>query len=477
MTFFAIGLNHLRAPVRVREHFALDASDVRRLLQALRLGPDSELILLSTCNRTEAYLYGTEDDADAVRAALAERAGTPWPEDVAFELRSESAVRHVLQVTAGLRSLVLGDAQIFAQVKEAYRLGVEEDRVGPAMHRLMHTAFRTAKRVINETALSSGAASVPRVAVAAARTFVERHGAASLGERSLLIVGAGEMGRQTLEALRDDERKNVAVTNRSPERARRLAATFGLRVVPWEERYDAIAAADVVIVATGADEPVVRARDLVTDPQTTRLFVDISVPRNVEREVDGLPGCEVLDLDTLNLWLVQTEQVRRAAVPAAERICDEMIAEFMTWAFHHRAMQPAIDAIRDTFERIRAQEVERHHHRFSELDKQELDRLTSSIIQKVLAVPVVRLKSVDPDSIDFIHGIRLLHALFSRPGCEDPAAEGAARESLKAVLSLASPAACPFEEKGAEAPCRARSGADVQDARPALPGRQAGANG
>ena len=144
-----------------------------------------------------------------------------------------------------------------------------------------------------------------------------------------------------------------------------------------------------------------------------------------------------------------------AAMPAAERICEEMVAEFMTWAFHHQAMQPTIQAIQNTFEQIRSQEVERHHHRFHDLDRTELDRLTQSIIQKVLAVPVVRLKSVDPESIDYVHGVRLLHALFARPDCEDQSAESDARQALQAILSVreAPVATCPFAEQGGPAPC------------------------
>lgn len=469
MTFFAIGLNHLQAPVRERERFALDEETARRLLRDLSLSEDAELLLLSTCNRTEAYGFGTEADVEAVRTGLFERAGGPWPDGMGFAYRSEAAVRHLLEVTAGLRSLVLGDAQIFSQVKEAYRLAVEEDRVGPGLHRLLHTAFRTAKRIINETALSSGAASVPRVAVAAARARADAQPGALTRQR-VLLVGAGEMGRQTLEALREDERAVVTVTNRSADRAAALAERFGLATCPWETRHAAAAAADVVIVATGADTPVLTADALpVTADGRTRLLIDISVPRNVDRAVERLEGYEVLDLDTLNDWLVQTEQTRRAAVPAARLICDEMAAEFMTWAFHHQALQPTIQAIRDTFEDIRQQEIERHSHRFTELDRGELDRLTQSIIQKVLAVPVVRLKNVGPHTLDYAQGVRLLHALFARPDCDD-AVETTASAALRLALAAGGAPQCPFAEQGAAAPCRA---ADVAPASPleALPFR------
>jgi glutamyl-tRNA reductase len=130
-----------------------------------------------------------------------------------------------------------------------------------------------------------------------------------------------------------------------------------------------------------------------------------------------------MGLDELNDFAARTVDLRRLAVPEAQRIVAEILSEFVSWVFHHQSLQPAIQAIADTFETIRSQEVERHHDRFSGADKEEIERLTRSIIQKILAVPVVRLKGVEPDSIDFVHGVRLLHALFRRETCEEQASD------------------------------------------------------
>ncbi|HMB91521.1 MAG TPA: hypothetical protein VKP65_11785, partial [Rhodothermales bacterium] len=147
----------------------------------------------------------------------------------------------------------------------------------------------------------------------------------------------------------------------------------------------------------------------------------------------------------LNENLVQVEAVRRSQVPAAQALCREALTEYVSWFFHQQALQPAIHAIRETFETIRLQEIERHHHRLSDLDRAELDRLTTSIIQKLLAVPVVRLKNVNPDSIDFTRGIQLLEALFSRPDCEEETPERPATSGESSPPD--SPALCPFEPK------------------------------
>lgn len=441
MTFYAFGLNHHTAPVEVREAFALDEAAQRRLYGRLRLSPAAEAVVVSTCNRTEAYLFGTFSDVAAIEAALGEHAGLGWPSAHAFRLDDEAAVLHVLRVTAGTRSQVLGDAQILKQVKDAYQLAVSEERVGPVLHRLMHTAFRTAKRVRTETALGSGAASISGLAVQAAR----RHFGGLAGRR-VLLLGAGEMGVAALRALGDDQAQ-IAIANRSRARAEDVAEAFGARVIAWEDRHAAASDADVVIVTSGAPEPILHAAALPARPDAPALVLDVAMPRNVEPAVGQLAGYTLLDLGTLEAEREETTAARRAALPSAEAICQEGLAEFVTWAFNHEALRPAIQALRDTFEAIRQEEIARHAHRFESVDHEELDRLTRSIMQKLLAVPVVRLKNTDPDSLDFVRGVRFLSHVFARPGCDDAGPEEAAipREGV-----------CPLGHAGGETPEEAR---------------------
>ena len=419
MTFFAFGLNHETAPVAVREAFALDEAACRRLYRLLRLSPEAEFVLLSTCNRTEVYLFGKAGDVAALQAALSVHAGTPWPDDEAFTLEDEAAVLHVLRVASGVSSQVLGDAQILAQLKDAYRVAVEEERVGTVLHRLLHTAFRTAKRVRTETPLAEGAASISSLAVQAARRHFESHTGTGLAGRRVLLLGTGQMGLAALAALAS-EGASLTVTNRARARAETAAARFGAEVADWEARHAAAAAADLVLVASGAPAPIFHAAKLPARPATApALVIDVAMPRNVEPAVAERPGYTLLDLDLLSQWREETAASRRAALPAAEALCHEGLAEFVAWVFHHEALQPAIQALRETFEAIRLQEIERHAHRFHHADRDDLDRLTRSILQKLLAVPVVRLKDTDPDSLDFARGIRFLSHVFSRPGCDE----------------------------------------------------------
>lgn len=415
MTFYALGLNHEQASVERTEAFALEEEAQKAVYDDLILSDGAEVVLLSTCNRTEAYLYGRSADVRRVESALGQAAGQPWPEDRAFRRNDEAAVRHVLQVTAGLKSMVLGDQQILAQMKAAYQRAVDADQVHSVMHRLMHTAFRAAKQVSTETGLSRGAASVSTAAVEMARQyFSERTPPRLLSEVRVLLVGAGKMGQLALEALQEDAPASIAVTNRSPDRAHRVAEAYGADVVSWEKRHEVLPEVDLAVVATGAPEPVVRPEPLPswTEADSPTLLVDIARPRNVAPSLETHAPVEVYDLDDLQAWTDEVRDRRSAAVPDAEAICEDLLEDFVTWVFHQQALQPAIQAIRETFDSIREQEVDRHAHR-TEMDREEVDQLTKSIMQKLLAVPIVRLKNVDPDSIDFVQGIELLHALFS----------------------------------------------------------------
>ncbi len=417
--FHALGLNHETAPVAVREAFALSDADKRALYAQWLAASSGELVLISTCNRTEAYVFGTASEVALARTLLSQHAGQCWPEEASFHVQDEAALCHVLEVTCGLRSQVLGDAQIFHQVKADYRLAVEAGVVGTVMHRLLHSAFRAAKRVAAETALHRGTVSVAGAAIQTVHRYFARRGHPKLQGLRVLVLGAGEMARLALEALRALAPAQLLLANRTQVRAEALAQP-GEQVVPWSQRYQALAQVDLVIVATSAPAPVLVADALPPRCQDhPLLLVDLALPRNVDPAIDHLPGHHVLDLDALKAQQAAVEKRRQEAAQQARQICQEVLHEFVTWYFHQQALQPAIQALRDAFETIRRQEIERHHRRFSEIDRAELDRLTRSIMQKLLAIPVVRLKSIDPESIDFVRGIQLLAQLFARPACEE----------------------------------------------------------
>jgi len=223
-----------------------------------------------------------------------------------------------------------------------------------------------------------------------------------------------------------------------------------IRDSPWSERYDVLGEVDFVIVATGAPEPILEAQSVPVsdDREVTPLLVDIARPRNVDPAIDEREGYTVYDLDDLQAWTRQVRERRSSAVPKAEEICEGLLQDFVTWVFHQQALQPAIQAIRETFDGIRKQEVDRHAHR-TDMDREEVDRLTKSIMQKLLAVPIVRLKNIDPDSIDFVQGVKLLHALFAPSDDSGGRSLEEATSDGQPTLSDA-PSRCPYLTHGSE---------------------------
>ena len=455
MTFYALGINYLRAPVEVRESFASAWEEGYALYQNISLSPGSELVLLSTCNRTEAYLYGAEEDVRTVREAFENHAGRTWPEDMTFLYRDEEAVRHIFEVAAGMKSLIPGDLHIYFQLKEAYGAAVQQECVNTTMHRLLHTAFRTAKRVINETNLSQNNASVPvRAAEVVKSRYAQSHcsnGGETRGEDTnaptALIIGAGRIGKEAGGALRMLGVQHLSFTNRTEGRAREAAERYRAHYIPWENRHAAAARSDTIIVATSAPEPVLHCTEFTSEMRNTpTLIIDISVPRGVEEQIGVLPGIELITIDQLGKAETRTREVLQSSLENAGGIVDEMISEFVSWVFLHQSLQPAIQAIAETFEAIRMQEVDKYRQQFSETDRDQLDRLTRSIVQKLLAVPVVRLKSVDPERIDFAHGVRLLQHLFLRHDCDDEELAAASNISLPdAAQQEVSREDCPID--------------------------------
>ena len=454
MQFYSFGINYHQASVELRDSFAFTERTRRALYKTISVSEGAEYILLSTCNRLECYLYGSEDDILSIQRAIAEAALNSWPSGNAFLYKDERAVMHVLEVAGGLDSMVLGDAQILGQIKEAYRVAVEQEAVNSVLHRLMHTAFGAAKRILTETSIAAGSSSVAGTAASVAIKHLQ-----AVQSQRILVLGAGEMGRLVVDALNRIPCLQITVANRSEGRLQALQEEYaGIMTQNWESRYRAMQDAEVIIVTTAAQQVVLEQDAILQiEDQQERLIIDICMPRNVDPNIDALPGYTVCNLDTLQQEIDQVIVLRQADLPPARAICEEVLADFVSWVFHHQAMQPAIHAIHQTFETIRRQEVERNYHRFSHADIQALDRLTRSIMQKVLAVPVVRLKNVGPDHIDYVNGIKVLKTLFAKEACEeDITSDYDLSKSIMDVLAcaesedgLAGLATCPFHENKA----------------------------
>jgi glutamyl-tRNA reductase len=390
-----LSITHRTAPVAIRERLALDAA-ARAALMARLAGLTGEAVALCTCNRTE--LYWTARPAATpgdVLALLAVEAGfDPGSlEPCVVHLRGAAAARHLCRVAAGLESQVLGEPQILGQVREAAEEARAAGAIGPVLDRLFTLAVVAGKRARTETAIGRGAGSIGQAAVQLARSIL-----GELAGKRALVVGAGEMGRLVAASLVSYRPGWLGIANRTGERAREVARKVGAQPVPWECLDEALAAVELAVVATAAQEPVLTRRRLerVVAARGGRLLllIDIAVPRNVEPAVAGLPGIELRDIDALETLCAEGRRARERAIPQVEAIVKEQVEEFLEWE-RARAVAPVIQQLRERIEAIREEETTRALRRLghlSERDRQVVLALSHGIANKLLHLPISRLR-------------------------------------------------------------------------------------
>jgi glutamyl-tRNA reductase len=400
MPVAVVGASHRTAPIELRERLAFGRGELPGALAALAGEAGGEAVVLSTCNRTEAYLaVGDGDDAvERARALLAARIGAGAGEGCLYVRRDREAAQHLFRVAAGLDSMIVGEPQIQGQVREAYAAArhVAAGRgpvVGPALNRMFQTALGVGGRVRSETGLGIGAASVPSAAVELAKKIF-----GSLKGRRALVLGAGEMSEVTLECLRGEGVSTAVVANRTFERARELAEKWGGAAIHWEEFAAALPHVDIVICSTAAPVPVLTLdRFRAALPRGARrplCMIDIAIPRDVDPAVGDQKNVFLYNVDDLQQIVDASLDRRRAELPAAEGIVSAGVEEFWGW-YASLAVVPTIRALRDHGERVRQEEVERALGRLRHLsddDRAAVDALTRSLLNKLLHAPTSRLR-------------------------------------------------------------------------------------
>jgi glutamyl-tRNA reductase len=402
MKILCLGLSHHTAALAVREALSLPAPALRAALARFSCGREDrpvavrELVILSTCNRLELYAAAPAADFAPLVALLAESSGRPPAEFDASLYRHEGdeAIRHLCRVAAGLDSLVLGEPQILGQVTDAYAAALGQGAAGPVLAALFRSAIHAGKRARTETAIARNPASVSSMAI---RLAEERVG--DLAAAHILVVGAGEMAELAVAALHKRGVAGLTVVNRTLERAAQLADRWGGRALTFERLADALAEADIIITSTGAPHliigPEVVAPALAARPERPLVFVDIAVPRDVDPDVNQLPGARVYDLDDLQAHLEDAVAEREREAPRAEAIAAEEAAAFGAW-LERLEILPVISDLRAKAEAIRRAEVERtlrHLDHLDDADRERIEALASALVNKLLHDPTVRLKA------------------------------------------------------------------------------------
>jgi len=401
MTLAFAGGTHRTVPIDLRERLAFPAEQVGDALRRFRERfPGHEVVLLSTCNRVELYAAGSEASPPSpgqIVAFLAECRGIDERllAPVLEGDRDEAVVRHLFTVASGLDSMVLGEPQILAQVKQAWALAQDSRTAGPLTADLFQAALRTAKRVASETALGRERLSIPSVAVNDfARGVFER-----FDDKRVLLVGAGKMARETLRYLREAGVRDVVVLNRTPARGEALAAEVAGRSGRLDNLVAELAAADLVVGTTGAGHPVVSLDDYRrAEPQRggrPLVVLDLAVPRDFDPRIGECPGVWLTAIDDLAAACDDNRRRRRREVPAAVAIVDEETRRFMG-DLHHRSTAPVIERLRAGWSETGDAELDRLFRRLPDLDdaaRAEIRQAFERYAAKLLHPPLKSLRS------------------------------------------------------------------------------------
>lgn len=393
-----IGLNHKTAPVEVREKVTFSSNRDGSLTRSMLALPGvREAIILSTCNRSEviAQCDPVEEVVHHILKAIADlnEVNHQSLAKHSYVKIGSDAVKHVFRVASSLDSMILGEPQILGQVKESFKRDSEADTIGPTLSRLMHRAFFTAKKVRNETGIGLAAVSVAYAAVELAKKIL-----GDLNDKSVLLIGAGEMAELTARHLIGQVMRPICVANRTFENACRLADEFGGEALRVEQLSDALAQADIIISSTGACEPVIKAVDVKNVMKTRKyrpmFLIDIAVPRDIEPSVNDLDGVYLYNIDDLQAVVSENLGERMNEALKAEEIVDEEVSKFMDWT-KTLDMSPTIVALREKLEGIRSGEIARMNGKLSKLEdgqREILEIITKSIINKIAHDPISFLK-------------------------------------------------------------------------------------
>ena len=413
MQLSLVGCNHHTASVDIRERLAFNGEQVTDALRQLRdRFPRSEAVLLSTCNRVELYTSCEDPDhapsREQVIQFLADYHQLPI-EDVASHVTvhsHEEAIQHLFTVAASMDSMVVGEPQIYVQVKEAYRIATDGEYTGPLTSAAFQAAIRVAKRVAAETEMHKRRISVPSVAVAEyAKAIFEQ-----FDDKFVLVIGAGEMGRETARYLVDEGAKGITVVNRNRGGADALAEEIGGIAADWSQLDDLLVKADLIVSTTAATEPVVtleRYRAIEAERyQRALAILDLAVPRDFDEAIGECLGVYLYCVDDLKETCEANQRTRQKEWPKARKIIQEEKERFLA-EWNRRAAAPTIRRLREQADRVRAQELQRLMNKLDGLDdrsRREIEMAFDRLVNKMLHPPLESLKDEAKEGTS--HGLR-----------------------------------------------------------------------
>ncbi len=398
--FYAIGLNYKKADAEIRGHFSIDENAKNRILEQAKAEGISSLSVISTCNRTE--LYGCAQNPFQLIKLLCEHTNGTIEEfeKVAYTFENKKAVSHLFKVGTGLDSQILGDFEIISQLRKAFRESKKLGIINPFMERLANAVIQASKRIKNETQISSGATSVSFAAVQYIMARVPY-----VSEKNILLFGTGKIGRNTCENLiKHTKNKHITLINRTKDKAEKVAGKFNLVVKDYADIQSEIAQSDVMIVATGAQQPTISKELLYL--KRPLLILDLSIPKNVSKDVLENEFVTLVHLDDLSVVTDQTLAQRSAQLPMAKEMISEIETEFNQWA-ENRKFAPTIKALKVKLAEIKTGEIDFQRKKINGFNEHQAEIISDRIIQKITTHFANHLKGEEgsTESIDLIRRV------------------------------------------------------------------------
>lgn len=419
MDIIVLGLSHKTAPIELREKLHIPESELPEVLDRLgACGPILERMMLSTCNRVEAY--AVVDEVEGARRSIVEflaernKLETGDLETCLYLLTSDHAIRHIFRVASSLDAMMIGESQILGQVKAAFGVALEREATGVILNTLMGKAFHVAKRVRTETGIATSAVSVSTAAVELAKKIF-----GDLKGRAVMLIGAGKMSELSAKHLLADGVGSVIVANRHFDRAVELADRFRGRAISYDAAKAEMVQADVIISSTGAPHQILSKADLheiILQRRNRPIFlIDIAVPRDIDPRANEIDNVYLYDLDDLQGVAQANLRERQREAERAESLIDREVSQFVAWLASLEVV-PTIVAMREKVESIRQEELRRALARLPGLTEQEreaISTLTSSIVNKILHDPMTELKrqSAEKDGHLYANILRRLFAI------------------------------------------------------------------
>ena len=396
MQLLTVSINHKTAPVQLREALHLSDDEIREIINKAKSDFIKEGLLLSTCNRTEIYgiPVNSQITHHQLQNIIAENKNSISTSPENFQtFVSRDSLKHLFSVISGIDSLLIGDNQIFKQVKNAFAIAEEMQFAGFLMRRVFDSATRVGKRAISETAISEGAVTISYAAVQLIEKIFS-----NLSKKSALIIGTGETGEIAAKHLRDRGIGRLALTNRTFEKAEKLAADLNTAVFPFDTFKDHLHKFDIVISATSAEGMIISGGDVEAAMKkrnfASMVLMDIAVPRDIDPATKKIDYVFYNDIDSLNIIVEQNVTKRKDEIPKVEKIIDEELDSFFEW-YNSLQSAPTIKNLRDHFDEIRAEEVEKNINKFSSEDREKLEIVTKRIINKILHHPTIELRKIN----------------------------------------------------------------------------------